>query len=541
MLSVLGFLVILAPLVIVHEFGHFFFARLFNVRAEVFSVGFGPKIWSRMFGETDFRVSLIPLGGYVKLLGEDCEAHLSEAEKKRALHHQTKWKRFFIFFGGPFFNFIFAILIYMAILAIGEPQVASVAGRVVPGSAAARAGFQSGDQILKIDGKPVKTFSEVITAVADKPETQVEFAVKHPGQTQEVLLQAMTEKEPGYTIYGEHKEVGRLEGLFPAPRSNRAGVSHPASLAGKAGIATQSEITSFNGKEISDWEALETAYSQAHVGESIRLGVRSVEGKAFAAEFKKVKAQGTLADLGLYSSELFVEKTIPKSPAEAAGLQKGDRVISISGQLIPSFFSMKDSIQEFAQKDGNIELVWERNGVLMKKILQPASTTERDATLKKTTHFTIGLVPMLSMNEPTLLVHRVWNPVMLVWEGTTRMITLSWRNLVSLSKMFTGDVSVGTLGGPILIGKIAGDSLARGLISFLSTMAVLSVGLGILNILPVPVLDGGHILLLGLEAIRGKRLSMRQMEIVQQVGLTLVLLLMFVVLTNDIRRLSFFN
>jgi regulator of sigma E protease len=119
------------------------------------------------------------------------------------------------------------------------------------------------------------------------------------------------------------------------------------------------------------------------------------------------------------------------------------------------------------------------------------------------------------------------------------MVVFSWRNVMSVKKMITGDVSVGTLGGPILIGKLAGESISRGLISFLTMMAILSVGLGVLNLMPIPVLDGGHLMLLSLEIVRGKPLTMRQMEIVQQVGLSLILLLMVVVFRNDLARLSF--
>ena len=119
------------------------------------------------------------------------------------------------------------------------------------------------------------------------------------------------------------------------------------------------------------------------------------------------------------------------------------------------------------------------------------------------------------------------------------MITLSWRNLVSLKKMITGDVSVGSLGGPIMIGKIAGESMTRGLIAFLSNMAIFSIGLGVLNILPVPVLDGGHLLLLGVELVRGKPLSPRQLEIIQSVGLVLILALMGIAFRNDFARLFY--
>ena len=137
--SVFAFIIILVPLVVFHEFGHFVFAKIFGVKAEVFSVGFGPRLFGKQIGETDFRLSAIPMGVYVKLLGEDREAPLSAEDQKRSLHSQKAWKRFFIFSGGPLFNFILAAFIFMVILMVGEPQLASVAGRVVHGSAAEQA------------------------------------------------------------------------------------------------------------------------------------------------------------------------------------------------------------------------------------------------------------------------------------------------------------------------------------------------------------------------------------------------------------------
>lgn len=539
MLSIIGFLIILAPLVIVHEFGHFFFARLFGVKAEAFSVGFGPRIWARYFGETEFRLSAIPLGGYVKLLGEDAESTLTEEEKKRALHHQSRGKRFWIFFGGPLFNFLFAILIYMVILVIGEPQVASVVGRVIDKSPAALAGFQSGDKIIEAQGKPIRFFSELMNVVSEAPDQPVQFKVIHPESTQPVLMTVMTSSEPGYSIYGEPRKVGHIEGIFASPRATRVGISNPASLAAKAGIVTLDEVTAFNGVEVKTWEHLEDLYLKAAFG-NVTLKLKRADASLYDVKLSKPKpSTGLSTDFGLHSSELFVDRVVKDSPAEGSGLKKGDRIVRVGETELKSFFGMKDAIQLSGEEEKKVELAFEREGKISTTSLIPNSTTERDPTMKKTKNFTIGVMPMLALAPPEMLVHRILNPISLFIEGTERMLILSWRNLVSIGKMFTGDVSVGTLGGPILIGKIAGDSLSRGLISFLSTMAILSVGLGILNVLPVPVLDGGHILLLGVEAVRRKRLSMRQMEIFQQVGLSLILLLMVVVMKNDVLRLPF--
>ena len=178
-------------------------------------------------------------------------------------------------------------------------------------------------------------------------------------------------------------------------------------------------------------------------------------------------------------------------------------------------------------------------GQSMEGVAQATATPIRDVSLNKKTQYTIGVAPMLVLAEPPTVVERVLNPVRLVIQATERMVQLTWRNLVSLRKMAAGEVSTGQLGGPLTIGKIAGESLSRGLIVFLTNMAIFSIGLGVLNILPVPVLDGGHLLLLGIETVRGKPLSPRQMEIVQGIGLLFILALMGKAFYNDIARLIY--
>ena len=145
------------------------------------------------------------------------------------------------------------------------------------------------------------------------------------------------------------------------------------------------------------------------------------------------------------------------------------------------------------------------------------------------------------MFDADTIKEQIWNPFKLLYLGTARMFDLTAKNLISIGKMVQGQVSVKSLGGPILIGKLAGDSISRGLIDFLKMMGILSIGLGVLNILPIPVLDGGHIVLLGIEAIRGKALSLKQIEIAQQVGLFFILGIMVIVMKNDISRLPIFN
>lgn len=542
--SLCAFIIILVPLVVFHEFGHFLFAKFFGVKAEVFSVGFGTPLWRRQMGETEFRVSAIPMGGYVKLLGEDREAQLTPEEQKRALHRQKPWKRFFIFSGGPIFNFILAIFIFMVILMIGEPQMASVIGRVTQNSPAQKAGFQSGDRILAIDGRPIQKFEDVILELNENPGKQLEFTVQHPNQQTPVRVEAKTTAQEGISIYGESKPVGEIEGIIPNSRATNIGVSNPSSLAAQAQMETGDKILKINQTVVHSWEELESIYQGIAPGApfEIEFHVQKEKGQNNKRIVDWLKPQGhsTLENaFGLHSSELFVDKVVPKSPAQNAGIQSGDRIIGVGSEDVQSFFDLRRAVQRAGEKEGKVLIRWERKGQILSSEFKPTATSARDPLLKKTTQFTIGIVPMLMLAEPPIYIERVWNPFKLAYMATERVVVFTWRNLVSLKKMITGDVSMGSLGGPIMIGKIAGESMARGLIVFLTNMAIFSIGLGVLNILPVPVLDGGHLLLLAVESIRGKPLTLRQMEIVQGLGFLFILALMGVAFHNDIARLIY--
>ncbi len=206
-----------------------------------------------------------------------------------------------------------------------------------------------------------------------------------------------------------------------------------------------------------------------------------------------------------------------------------------------SFFELRQTIQKAGETAGKLTATVARAGKTVTYEIVPQVSTERDPMLKKMKQYTIGIMPVPSMMEPAMITEQTWNPILLLYKGTAKMLDLSARNLISIGKMVQGDVSVKSLGGPILIGKLAGDSLNRGIIDFLRMMGILSIGLGVLNILPIPVLDGGHIVMLGIEAVRGRALSLKQIEMAQQVGLVLILLIMGIVMKNDISRLPIFN
>lgn len=542
MIYVLAFLAILGPLVVVHELGHLVLAKIFNVKAEAFSIGFGPILLRKMWGETEFRFSVIPLGGYVKLLGEEPGVELPPEMTKRALCNAARWKKFFIFFAGPFFNFLFAIIVFMTILVIGEEQLASVVGRVERGSYAEKIGFKSGDKVVAINGRNVSYFNDIIMNIHQNPGKTLGFTVVRANESKQIELKVPVQSIDGYSMYGEAKDVGKIDGLLAVERATNVGISDPASPAGKAGLKTGDKILSINGNNLKKWSDLEDAYNVIPVGNTVELAVQKDDKTTVQVGFVKSSANKNMEEAwGLHSTELFIETVVPDSPAKSIGIQRSDRIVKIGDKEIFSYPGLKDAIQKMAFEKGEITVTWERDGKMHSSNVVPTATEGRDPALKRITEYTIGVNSMMTLAEPITIIERVWNPIMLIYRGVEKMSVMTWMNFVVIWKMITGSVSMSTVGGPILIGKLAGDSLEKGLVSFLSMMAMLSVALGIMNLMPIPVLDGGHLMILGIEIIRGKPLSLRQMEILQQVGLSLILLLMVVVMRNDLARLAIFH
>lgn len=550
-----SFIVLLGPLVFVHEFGHFLFAKLFKVRVDTFSMGFGPKFFKKKWGETEYCLSAIPLGGYVKLYGQDPTEQIEPHLRHRALNNLDAWKRFLVFVGGPLFNFLFAIVVFAVMLMVGEPHLAPVVARVEPGSQAYVAGFRSGDVITAVDRQVVTKFSEVDKIISESQGKQLTFRVKRGSVANDKNaafkeIKTTPQPAPGMSIYGEPVEVGEIEGLSNAGRYTTIGVTNPGSAAAKAGLKTGDEIVTFNGTRVKSWEQLEPMVNSALAAgqKSFKFGIVPHEVGYWSPESRPEAATQaatevtlparSLESLGLHSSEMIVSSLVAGSPAQVAGIEPGDRLVSIDGRRVPSFQDLRTRVQKAGEAKGKFELAVERDGKIVRKEVVPTSTVAKDPIGNEVKQFMMGVYPLFVQAEPEMFVERIFNPITLTVEAWSRALDLSAKSLISIKKLFFREVSMGTLGGPILIGKLAGDSMSRGISSFLKVMALISISLAIFNILPIPILDGGHIFLLGIEVIRGKPITLRQTEVVQQVGLSLIVLLLVVVLFNDITRVG---
>ncbi len=348
--NIISAIIVLGVLVFVHELGHFLLAKKLGVGVLTFSLGFGRKLIGRKIGETQYQISAVPLGGFVKLIGENPEEEVKEEDRPRSFSNQPVWKRALIVSAGPFFNFFLAVALFSTVNLFGIPFFPSKIGEVSPGLPAEKAGFKKGDIVLSINGEKVSKWEELYTIIRNSEGKELLIKVKRDGEVLDLKVTPQPFKDKN--IFGE-------------------------------------EVSTF------------------------KIGIENPK-------------------------EVLLEKV---NPFVAMGLG-------------------------FAQ---------------------------------------------------------TWNGIKLT--------------LVSIVKLIQRVIPAKTIGGPILIAQLAGEQAKRGVLSFALFMAILSINLGVINLFPIPILDGGHFLFLGAEAILRKPLSLKKMEIAQQIGLAFIILLMLFAFYNDLIRI----
>lgn len=442
MTTLISFLIVLGILVFIHELGHFIIAKLSGVGVLKFSLGFGPKIIGIKRGETEYLISALPLGGYVKMVGESTDEEVKPEENEKSFANKPISKKAAIVVAGPLMNLILAFALLPLIYLIGiqvpvyldkEPTV----GYVPHGEAADKAGLKKSDVIQSIDGTPIKNWEGLNTAIISNPNKLLKLIIKRDGEIKEVQLTPEASSQTGGGISGFYPPmsptVGGLAGGFPAE---------------KAGLKAGDTILAVDGLQIDHWIELQQA--------------------------------------------------IQKDMGQGSG---------VKGQAKEITFSVKRGNETFELR---IKPRWNEN-------------------IKG---YAIGISPIQET------ITRRYGVIGAVVEGTKKMGELTIMTFVIIKKLFVGEISIKTLGGPLMIAQVAGQAAETGLTAFLFLMAFLSLQLGILNLLPIPVLDGGFLAFFGIEALRGKPLSERVMTIAQQIGIGLLVLLMVFVTYNDVMRLD---
>lgn len=547
--SLVGVVILLGGLIFFHEFGHYSIAKFFGVKVEVFSLGFGKKIFQKKWGETEYCLSLFPLGGYVKLMGDDPYKGVPAHEAERAFSTQKLYKRFAIVAAGPIANLLLAYFLYSIVFWTGQPVVGNRIGAVVVESPAWEAGIRPKDRVLEIQGIKIENWNQMEDFLKTREGQKVDLKVERAGAELKMMVPVSRVKLKN--AFGEDEEVGGIKGIQPTPLASVIGVSNPKSLAFQAGLRTGDEVTKIDTHSVTVFDDVNDAlatvwksagpitvtYKRHAAGE-----IKEVPEQSVSLPLPKPPAQtsalGLAEALGIYPSDVFVRQVTSGSPAEKGGLLAGDRIAKVGTLSVYNFERIVDHVQDYGARGEAVPLVLERDGQTVNLDLKPIQSIQEDPLTRQTyKKFMVGFAPSTTLREPDFGVLQVRDPIKLIPFAVAETNLRAKQMVISIVKLVRGEISAKNLGGPVLIASVAGKSLDAGIIPFLQMMALISINLFLLNLFPVPVLDGGHLLFFSIEALKGKPVSIRTMEIANQVGMALILILVVFTLYNDISRI----
>lgn len=445
--NLLAFIVAISVLVAVHEFGHYIVGRWCGMKVLRFSIGFGKPLWTRIGGadRTEYCISALPLGGYVKFLGErgDSGESIDPADEGRAFNQRPIPARILVLLAGPFFNFLFAFVAYWVLFINGVPTMKPAVGEVAEASYASEAGLQYGDLIVKVGDREVGDWESALVTMLDEMVStgNVPLELEGPdGWLRETVI-----------------EVG----------DDAARLTEPGML--------------FDGIGFEPWQPPAV------------VGTVENPGAAFNA-----------------------------------GLLEGDRITDISGEAIVSFRDLVRVISARPDEAVRIEVIRNDETLVLDAVV--GSTTEDGVTRGR-----LGVGLAATSND--YWYERQYDPLTAVVQSIERTWTSSAFTIRMLGRMVTGDVSIKNISGPINIAQYAGSSAVAGLNAFLNFLALVSISLGVLNLLPIPILDGGQILYHSIEGLKGSPLSYKSQLIGQQIGVVALLMLMSFAFYNDIARI----
>lgn len=447
--SIIGFVIAIGVLVAVHEFGHFWVARKLGVKVLTFSIGFGKPIWRKVAGpdQTEYIIARIPLGGYVKMLGEGSETEpVDPKEAHRAFDNQPIWKRSLIVVAGPAINFLFAILLFMMLGLQTEQHLEPTFGNVTEQSILAQSGVNAGDSLISVDGKPARFLAEHDLYVFNQvlKRQPIELEIESNGRRSKVTI--ATSDIPIYKV-------------------------NPASLMRQLGfVGVQPEITTD------------------------------------------------------------IERVAKGSPAESGGLKVGDKFVSIDQIQITSWRDLTAAVQPAAGQP--LLITVERDGANVSMTITPKSINVGNATYGQ-----LGVGPTVLPPRPEQIIEINRSPLAALTHGVNQTWLMSTLTLRMLGKMITLQVSHKNVNGPLMIADVAGQAIQVSFSTYLYFLALISISLGVMNLLPIPMLDGGHLASYVIEVFAGKRFAQKAFIAVQPFGLLMLAGLMSLAFYNDILKI----
>ncbi len=539
--NVITFVFVLSLLVFVHEMGHYLVGRWSGIRVMAFSIGFGPEIagFTDRHG-TRWKLSLIPLGGYVRFFGDedassktdvDQLAAMTEEERAHSFAGARLWKRAATVAAGPIANFLLAIVIFAALFGIYGRTVADpVVAMVTRDGAAAEAGIEPGDRLVAIDGAKVATFDEVQRYVGLRPGRTIVLTVERDGQNRDFRIVPKLVEDTDQ--FGNKMEMGRIGIALVDPVVTAV---EPAGPAAKAGVLAGDRLIAVDGNNVATYYDI-GRYVSEHPGKNIVLTIqRSGAIRDFPMmtdTLVDTAASGDKKDvgsIGIAPIDPLVASIASDSPAQAAGLEVGDRILSVDGREIGSIGEVQRSAAAHADKP--MTMTVKRDGQTREVAVTPRKSEETDAFGARTEIATIGIT---DGQKPIRLHYEAYGPLQALSEGVKQTASIVSGTFEYIGNVIGGYMKADQLGGPIRVAQLSGQMATLGFAAVLQFAAILSVSIGLLNLMPVPVLDGGHLMFYAIEAVRGKPLGARAQDIAFRIGFAMVLSLMVFATWNDI-------
>jgi regulator of sigma E protease len=534
---VFALVLMLGVLITVHEFGHFLAAKLCGVRVLKFSIGFGPPIgfgrfrmsWTR--GGTDYVVAWLPLGGFVKMLGEnpdEVDSPEAQADPSHALRSKPTWQKLLVVFAGPAMNLALPVFVFAATLALGIDRREAVVGNVEPGSPAAEAGLIPGDRVLSVQGEPVTWWDELEKRVRSQPGQRLSLDVDRDGRRFEFEVEV--EERAGLDIFRLNSDVGWL-GLQHDRQMAVVGIASNDTPAARAGLRSGDRVARVGETPVEDWTAFAGAYAQRHGSVELTLIRGADEGESEVQ--RSVPALGSVAKLGVIPAVVLVDRVSEGKPAERAGIQPGDLIVAVDDTPLGSFLTFQETV--LASKGRVLEILVARDGETQRFSVRPELTKLGDDGMGEELYL-IGIRGEDATLTGAISTDQVTNPFVAFPRAAVMTVDLTRLFMRGLRKIISGEISRRNIGGPIEIAKQSHMALQAGWDRFLNLLVLISINLGILNLLPIPILDGGQALMFTVESVKRSPLSLRTREIVQQLGLVVLVALMGFAFWNDVSR-----
>ena len=544
-MDLLYFVILTSSLIFVHELGHFLFAKAFGVKVITFSLGFGPKILRLRGRETEYCISLLPLGGYVKMLEESKSDLVLPEDRKRTFESLPAYKRLIIVLAGPVMNLVFPVLLYFAVFVGDGPYLPPTIGVVLPQHAAEGKLFP-GDRVMAINGEEIGTFDELKRIISKSPGQTLRLKVFRDNRHTEVEItveDTMERKELDIV-----ERVGSIGVEASAPAAV-IGVPDAESPAYRAGLRTFDVITNVGGQPVRRFRDLEATLGE-EAGETLPV--------TYLRPVRVSNALGGLADMavleagvvaltpdmngstllersGIELADLYVAIVPEDSYLHKVGLRPGDRILKLDEETVPAWSIFRDRVKAAPDKPHRIDYFSARESRVRTGTFQMRREDITDQSGQTFVHYVlpvqhwIPLAPEEKVDRPAPIRYALTKAV----EETidvTRFV------LVGIVRVIQGRVSLKSLSGPITIYEIAGEEGRKGADYFIWAMALISINLGLFNLLPIPVLDGGHLLFFAVEGVLRRSLPLRVREVAHLVGMGILLSLMVLAFKNDLEK-----